>query len=73
MLRFTSNPPALIEAHVQAEEARHALEREIERDFAILRDLNLRLQAFDHRLEDARRYLRSEISIDDERIHSHTM
>jgi hypothetical protein len=58
MVRFVSATPELIEAHVQAERARHELLAKIREAFATCELLARSLQTFDRRLWDSRDFLR---------------
>ena len=68
MLRFATSSPALIEANVRAERARHELDAEIREAFARYYELERRLQAFDEQLEDARVFLRRAGCLGNDRI-----
>jgi hypothetical protein len=58
MFRLATSTPALVEAHVKAERARHELDASIAAAFARCEELEGGLRAFDRRLERSRKYLR---------------
>jgi hypothetical protein len=68
MFRFVRSNPALVEAHVEAERARHELDASIGAAFARWEELESRLRAFDERLDRSRAYLREAGCLDDDRL-----
>src|SRR4029453_18459826 len=58
MFRLATSDPALLEAHVQAERARHELDGAIREAFVRYEELDRRLKAFDTRLAKSRSHLR---------------
>jgi hypothetical protein len=69
MFRLARSSPALVEAHVEAERARHDLDASIGVAFARYEELEYRLRVFDGRLDRSRAHLREAGYLDADGFH----